>query len=278
MKRLIEATPQLARKSQHSLDAALRFHADSSLDPLTASRAMHSVMLHLTQADLIKADADNVKGYATLERLTLEKPHSAPSPLQLLLDRRRSVAAGGPMELVDLSRLMFMAARTSRVEKTVLADKSALDVRFRTYPSAGGLFPCESYLLPIAVNGLEQGAYHYNPIEHSAVAVNRGVGIDDFKRAFFVPASLDEAAVIVVITAILGRSMRKYGARGYRFALLEAGHLSQNLCLAAAELGLNCCPWGGYFDEEVLGLIGPSESEVVAAVLLVSGRSGEPGP
>jgi SagB-type dehydrogenase family enzyme len=272
MNRLIDPTPQLTRKSKFALAEAMDFHRGASLDPLTVSRSMHSVMLHLTQSDLKKVDADNVKGFATAPRIQLEQCSPGASPLRSLLDARRSISAGGPIDVSALSRLMFLAARVSRVEKTELADKSLMDVRFRTYPSAGGLFPCESYVMPIAVRGLPTGVYHYNPIEHSVATLDPEAGLDRFKRAFFVPDSLDEAAAIVVLTAVLDRSVRKYGARGYRFALLEAGHLSQNLCLAATELGLNCCPWGGYYDEEVLELVRPRESEVVAAVLLVSGK------
>ena len=43
----------------------------------------------------------------------------------------------------------------------------------------------------------------------------------------------------------------KYGDRGLRFLLLEAGHLMQNLCLASASLGLATTPLGGYFEADL---------------------------
>jgi SagB-type dehydrogenase family enzyme len=61
--------------------------------------------------------------------------------------------------------------------------------------------------------------------------------------------------MVVVITAVPGRSLWKYGDRGYRYLLLEAGHAAQNLNLAAVEAGLGCCNLGGFFDEELAGLL-----------------------
>ena len=72
------------------------------------------------------------------------------------------------------------------------------------------------------------------------------------------------------VTAVFFRSTFKYGDRGYRFVLLEAGHLAQNACLAAAALGLAAAPIGGYFDRDVdrqLRLDGLSESSVYALLL-----------
>jgi nitroreductase len=43
----------------------------------------------------------------------------------------------------------------------------------------------------------------------------------------------------------------KYGARGGRFLLLEAGHVMQNLCLLSASLGLATVPLGGYFERAI---------------------------
>ena len=47
------------------------------------------------------------------------------------------------------------------------------------------------------------------------------------------------------------RSRFKYGQRGYRFALLEAGHLAQNVLLAAEALDLGAAPIGGFYDRQL---------------------------
>lgn len=67
------------------------------------------------------------------------------------------------------------------------------------------------------------------------------------------------------ITGMFWRTRFKYGVRGYRFVLLEAGHAMQNLCLAAAALDCPALPLGGFFDSEidqVLGIDGLNEASL----------------
>jgi hypothetical protein len=47
------------------------------------------------------------------------------------------------------------------------------------------------------------------------------------------------------------RAKAKYGERGLRFLLLEAGHLMQNLGLLSTSLGLTTVPLGGYFEADL---------------------------
>ena len=71
--------------------------------------------------------------------------------------------------------------------------------------------------------------------------------------------------MIVFITAVFERSVFKYGDRGYRFVLLEAGHVAQNINLAVTALGLGCVNIGGFFDrdiDEFLGIDGLTHSSV----------------
>ena len=82
-------------------------------------------------------------------------------------------------------------------------------------------------------------------------------------RALDVPGDRVGCAALVLVAAIFGRSRFKYGLRAYRFALLETGHVGQNVLLAATALGLAAVPLGGYYDrraDEFLGLDGVNES------------------
>jgi len=65
-----------------------------------------------------------------------------------------------------------------------------------------------------------------------------------------------EAAVICVLSFVGARSLTKYGDRGYRYALIEAGHTMQNLNLAAAACGLGSVDLGGFYDDELAVLAG----------------------
>jgi SagB-type dehydrogenase family enzyme len=77
-------------------------------------------------------------------------------------------------------------------------------------------------------------------------------------------------AVFLTVTATFWRTRFKYGLRGYRFALLEAGHVVQNALFAATSLGLAAVPLAGFYDsrmDALLGLDGVEESTLYAVAI-----------
>ena len=64
-----------------------------------------------------------------------------------------------------------------------------------------------------------------------------------------------KASALIVITGVFERTTIKYTNRGYRYVLLEAGHLAQNFYLIAPSIGLNISALGGYVDNKVNELI-----------------------
>jgi SagB-type dehydrogenase family enzyme len=69
------------------------------------------------------------------------------------------------------------------------------------------------------------------------------------------------------MTDVFWRNQNKYGERGYRYILLEAGHIGQNIYLVSEALGLKCCALGGTRDEnleELVDIDGVTESVVYA--------------
>ncbi len=136
---------------------------------------------------------------------------------------------------------------------------------FRTAPSAGALYPVETYLVISKIDGLEPGLYHYAVTRH---------GLEQLKISDFAPeaaqAALDQsmiqmAPVTFIWSAIFQRSKWKYLQRAYRYIYLDAGHIAQNLALAAVGLGLGSCQIAALYDDEVNRLIevdGKEESVV----------------
>jgi SagB-type dehydrogenase family enzyme len=87
---------------------------------------------------------------------------------------------------------------------------------------------------------------------------------------FMGQSSLTAAPVLIVLSAVWHRNMTKYGERGYRYMLLEAGHLMQNIILCAMQHGLASCNMGGFFDIELgdlLQLRSDEETAVYACAL-----------
>jgi SagB-type dehydrogenase family enzyme len=115
----------------------------------------------------------------------------------------------------------------------------------RSIPSAGALYPLEVYALCQRVNGVRDGLYHYSVWNHALEPVRPGMSIEDFREALPAPSFIDDANVLLFLAAIFLRTQRKYGPRGYRFILLEAGHAAQNICLMAVQAGLASLRIGG---------------------------------
>jgi SagB-type dehydrogenase family enzyme len=154
------------------------------------------------------------------------------------------------------------------------------EICLRATPSAGGLYPLEVYLAVRSCTGLEPGLYHYDPLRHDLEVLGDAGAFEGAQRCL-VQSEIVSTAAILIVTALFWRSRIKYGLRAYRFVLLEAGHLMQNVLLAAEALGLGALPLGGFFDGEVealLGVDGVNESVVYAAAV---GRqretAGQPG-
>jgi SagB-type dehydrogenase family enzyme len=173
-----------------------------------------------------------------------------PATLAEAIASRRSRRSYGerPLELRTLATILHAGyGVTAAIDGTPQA--------LRTVPSGGALYPLELYVVAHRVEGLDLALFHYDPLRHG-LELLRPVGSRAWAELSPYAEPLAECAAVVAITAMFWRSRFKYGARAYRFALMEAGHVGQNLLLAAAALGLESVPLGGFFDREVDALLG----------------------
>ena len=91
---------------------------------------------------------------------------------------------------------------------------------------------------------------------------------------------MNQAALVVIFAGVFARTRRKYGERGYRYVLLEAGHTAQNLGLGCVSLGLGCMHVCGFFDDrlnELFALDGVDESALYVAYVGQDERPGATG-
>jgi SagB-type dehydrogenase family enzyme len=118
----------------------------------------------------------------------------------------------------------------------------------RPIPSAGARYPLEIYLLVQTIDDIDPGTYHYDPVGQALQY--RGPAVEPARVAelFLGQPWLERASAVIVLTAVLNRTLDRYGDRGYRYVLIEAGHLGQNLNLVATGLGLGSLDLGGFFD------------------------------
>ena len=167
-----------------------------------------------------------------------------------------------PISLKELSMLLQYSCGTTGLLE---------DGRHRrAQPSGGGRFPIE--VCPIVFRGsdIPAGLYHYNVKEHALDALWAREFSDTDINQLFTYEWVRNAAAVFIMTAVFSRNQHKYGERGYRYVLLEAGHIGQNVYLAAEALGLKCCALAGTRDEALERLIdidGITESVVYAVAI-----------
>ncbi|HSN24737.1 MAG TPA: SagB/ThcOx family dehydrogenase, partial [Kofleriaceae bacterium] len=112
-------------------------------------------------------------------------------------------------------------------------------------PSAGALYPLAVHVVDAS------GTWRYLPGSHALVREAKGDRRADVAAASYGQAAVRTAPVVLVITAELAITARKYGGRAERFATLEAGHVAQNILLEATALGLAAVPVGAFDDEQL---------------------------
>jgi SagB-type dehydrogenase family enzyme len=146
--------------------------------------------------------------------------------------------------------------------------------QFRTAPSAGGLFPIETYCVVNRVEGFEPGIYHYQVPYHNLVLIRSGSFGTELARAALGQKMVRDAAFNLVWSAMIARSKWKYEQRAYRYIYLDAGHIGQNAALAAVASGLGSCQIGAFFDEEVNAIIEIDGQTETAVYLTAIGTAG----
>ena len=166
-----------------------------------------------------------------------------------IVSRRRSVREYSPRPLrrEDVSFLLWVSSGIQRVQA---------GHEFRTVPSAGALYPVDTYVIAHRVEGVARGVYHYGVRGHLLEEVTPGDVGGDLSRAALFQQFCSEAAAAFVWTAIFPRAKWKYRQRAYRYVYLDAGHIAQNLALAAVGLGLGSCQVAAFFDDEMNALLG----------------------
>jgi SagB-type dehydrogenase family enzyme len=201
--------------------------------------------------------------------------------LAAALVARRTVRdfAGIPLSLADLSALLAFGAGSAT--RPAIPSTAGGPPGARTYPSGGGLYPIEILVLPILVDGLESIYYRYQVLSHRLVQIRTDRRVWPAMECMLVENGIVGPSVVLLLWVDFTRpSFGKYGKKTYRLALLEAGHIAQNLLLIAAGLGLAGIPLCGFDDQalaEEAGLTFP-DRPVVYVITLGGSRSPESRP
>ncbi|MEM6453769.1 MAG: SagB/ThcOx family dehydrogenase [Acidobacteriota bacterium] len=217
------------------------------------------------------------KRYRGVPTQPLAVPEAPAATLRDALDQRRSCrrfdADGCDADgLASLLHLAYGPPPEGAIDAPLLSTET------RTVPSGGGRFPLELYVLARRVAGVPAGLHHYDVPGHHLAQLRGPMPWDRIVDLFLGQPPLREAAGIVVITAVTHRTLARYGERGYRMLLLEAGHLGQNLTLAAAGLGLGSLCLAGFFDGDLAMLLGLDPAVELPLYAVAFGAPGSDDP
>jgi len=128
----------------------------------------------------------------------------------------------------------------------------------RAAPSAGALYPMDVYgvIGNNCIEALNAGVYHYTPAGHALSTVQQGDKRKDVAEASVWQMWMAHAPLTLVITAEYSRITVKYRERGIRYAMIEAGHIGQNIFLQCQAMGLEAGIVGAFEDQEIIRVLG----------------------
>jgi SagB-type dehydrogenase family enzyme len=260
-------------------DPAEAYHEASKNLPSVAPLSVSGASALATDAQAQATISRPVKRHPGLPMVALPAARYPDTSFELLLRERRSRRRFGadPVSLQDLSTLLHATYGTTQ-------EGAAGGLHpIRSVPSAGGLYPLEIYPVLRNVEGLAPGLYHYDPLRHLLEVLREQETTEPLGEMMIrlpeIPDVAATCAFVIFVVGIFWRTRFKYALRGYRWVLIEAGHVGQNAVLAAEMLGLSAVPYGGLWDRRVdafLGLDGVNES-VVYSLAAGSPLAGEDG-
>jgi SagB-type dehydrogenase family enzyme len=226
--------------------------------------------------------------YPLQPHILLPEPIIPDSPFSKVIRGRRSRRnfQPRPLALEELSALMYCTLGETGRLTTAFEDDLPVEASLRSIPSGGALHPTRVFLVLLQEGDLPRGLYHYDTPEHSLELVKPllDTDIEALFAAFPIHpyvVDLAQASGICFVTTKFWRTRAKYGPRGYRYCLQEAGAACQNFGLTAVALGLAHVVLGGFYDDEVhaaLAIDGVDHAVITAIAVGAPAEERKVGP
>lgn len=199
--------------------------------------------------------------------IDLPKPEDLPEygmEVRTAIERRQSLRQYQD-EALSIEALTYLLWCTQGVKKI-----TRRPVTFRTVPSAGARHAFETYILANRVAGLPAGLYRYIALKHALLELDLSPGLaNEITHACFDQEMVQTGAATFIWVAVVERMYWRYGERGYRYLHLDAGHVCQNLYLAAETMDCGACAIAA-FDDDLLNSALKLDGERLFAIYLAS--------
>lgn len=145
-----------------------------------------------------------------------------------------------PIDIADLILLLYNSYNIKMVNGMLQGIKG---------PSAGGIYPLELYIVSKNVKGLKRGVYFYEAKNTELKFINQYSDLGSLNLP--INSFTKNASCMVYFVCNIVNICNKYGARGYRYCLIECGHVAQNISIVASKLNIKYCPVGGFNDYKI---------------------------
>ena len=161
------------------------------------------------------------------------------------------------MTLEELSFLLWCAQGVRSIRGKAYAT-------LRTVPSGGARHPFECYLALQHVENLQDGLYHYLPMKHEIEFLGGPENLKELiTRSVCEQEWAAKANAVFYFSCVFYRAEWRYGVWAHAPILMDSGHVTENLYLAATSIGLGGCAIAAVDPEiatEALGLDGQEET------------------
>lgn len=182
-----------------------------------------------------------------------------------LIQQRRSLRKYGkePLELEDVAFMLWASQGI-----TAKAGKHF----FRSTPSAGALYPFETYIYINKVAGLKNGLYHFDVFNFALRFIDEEADVEKLAASCLGQSFIKDAHTTFIFTGVLSRNYVKYKERALRYIMLDIGHLGQNIIMAAEAKGCGGCPVAAFFDDELNSFLNIDGENEFAAYAIAVGK------
>ena len=185
----------------------------------------------------------------------LSQPVEHDLTLESALRQRRSARnfSSRPLSLDEVSQILWAAQGITDISSGR-----------RTAPSSGATYPITLYVSANNIDNLEPGLYRYQSKCHRLRLVKPG----NHRQNVFDNAMRQRwafaASAIIIFSANASKIAAKYKNHPRDSALLEAGHISQNVYLQCTSLDIGVVAIGGFSRAGIHALLElPKDEEVI---------------
>jgi SagB-type dehydrogenase family enzyme len=242
-------TPALVQWNFHDLLFHSRSRAGRHSNPSGAAFRHLGNIKPLPVTKPIPPDAERIQLYKP--DLTLLQETDA--PFSKVLESRSSIRQFGkrPVNLQQLGEFLYRSARVRSVHNYEVSDEEGrvaevLQISSRPYPAGGAIYELEVYVTANRCDGLSQGMYHYNPLEHTLYRIrDHNAAVEAMLNLACQTANINRAPdLLITLAARFQRISWKYESIAYATILKNVGVLYQTMYLVANAMGLAACALG----------------------------------